>query len=77
MLTETERTVLGKFVAHEDALYSALKKFKQFKKQQMDTQCADVMRSVPRQTELAADYASKAEAYDTLLTDLERFSREN
>lgn len=76
-LTENERTALSNFVAHEGALWSAMKKFSDSRKQAMDTSCADVMRTVPRQAEQAADYAAKAEAYGTLLAELTRFSREN
>lgn len=77
LLTENERTTLSNFVAHEGALWNALKKFSQARKQAMDTSCADAMRSVPRNAEQAADYAAKAEAYGTLLVELARFSREN
>lgn len=76
-LTENERTALSNFVAHEGALWSALNKFAQARKQAMDTSCADAMRTVPRQAEQAADYAAKAEAFGTLLAELSRFSREN
>jgi hypothetical protein len=57
----------------QSPLYSALDKFCAHKKQEMEANSADAMRSVPRQYEVAADYAAKADAYRNLLNDLERF----
>lgn len=69
MLADEELRVLS-----SSALRSAMEKFAAMKQQQMDASCADAMRSVPRQVELAADYAAKAEAYKLLTFDLERFT---
>jgi hypothetical protein len=74
VLTEEERNVLLRLLSGSSALMSAIRKFSTAKQQQMDASCADAMRSVPRQTELAADYAAKAEAYKLLTLDLERFA---
>jgi hypothetical protein len=69
MLTEEERLALQQI-----AVRTVIGKFAAAKQQQMDSSCADAMRSVPRQVELAADYAAKAEAYKLLTLDLERFA---
>jgi hypothetical protein len=74
MLTEEERRVLKSFTATRGALWSALEKFRTAKKIEMDGNCADSMRSVPRGFELAADYAARADVYKLLLEDLERFA---
>jgi hypothetical protein len=77
MLTDEERRVLSNFVAHRGTLWTAIEKFAAKKKLDMDSSCADAMRSIPRGFELASDYASKAEAYKLLTNDLERFAEQS
>lgn len=73
MLTEVERTVLSNWLAKEDALREAFRKFCAYQKALHDRFCADEMRSVPRQFEKAADHAAKADVYSTMFTDLDHF----
>jgi len=74
VLTEEERSAVRQITTQRGALWSAIQKFSASKQQQMDSLCADAMRSVPRNYELASDYSAKAEAYKLLTLDLERFA---
>lgn len=73
-LTDIERQTLSQFLAIPSPVRSALTKFAIEKKQHFERASAESLRSAPRQIELACDAAAKAEAYGTLMEDLNRFA---
>lgn len=74
ILTEIERQALQSFIATNGTLLTAVQKFAQKKRADMEREASDCMRYIPRRFEQASDYAAKAEAYSSLLGDLERFA---
>jgi len=69
-LTELERQVLAEFCAGDSLLKAVLAKFCEMKADECRRACVQAMAHVPREPEVAADYAAKAEAYETFLEDL-------
>jgi hypothetical protein len=70
--SQAERTVLGEFAAHASILRSAIDKFCREAALRENKECADAMRSVPRDFERAADHAAKSEALTEFFQRLER-----
>lgn len=74
-LTDVERTVVIEFAATEGILRSAIEKFCAVERSHAESECADNMKSVPRNHELASDYASQAGVYKEFLAKLEAFAK--
>jgi len=68
--TELERHVLNEFRASESLLKTVLEKFCEMKADECRTACTQAMAHVPREPEVAADYAAKAQAYETFVGEL-------
>jgi hypothetical protein len=68
--TELERQVLGAFRAGDSLLKAVLEKFCEMKAEECRRACVQAMAHVPRDPEVAADYAAKAQAYETFVAEL-------
>lgn len=68
--TELERHVLEEFRAGDSLLKAVLEKFCEIKATECRRACVQAMAHVPREPEVAADYATKAQTYETFLEDL-------
>ena len=68
--TELERHVLDEFRASDGLLTSVLEKFCEMKADECRRACVQAMAHVPREPEVAADYAAKAQAYETFMREL-------
>lgn len=73
-LSDVERGALRDLLARPEPVRTAIEKYATQRKGEMEAAAADCLRGVPRQFELAADYAAKADVYGQLLKDLERFA---
>jgi hypothetical protein len=67
-----EQEAVFALVNGHTALRSALEHFCKARAAERRKDCAQAMSSVPRQYELASDYAAKADVYEGLLAELER-----
>jgi hypothetical protein len=63
--SELERHVLGELQAGNGLLKAVREKFCEMKADEYRRACAQNMAHVPRHPEVAADYAAKAQAYET------------
>jgi membrane-bound ClpP family serine protease len=63
-LTQMEQGAAGNFLASPGPLKAALEKFVSHMAQEHKAMCAAAMSTVPRNTELAADHAAKAQLLD-------------
>jgi hypothetical protein len=72
--TELERQVLNEFRASESLLKTVLEKYCEMKADECRRACVQAMAHVPREPEVAADYAAKAQAYETFVQELFDFS---
>lgn len=71
--TELERQVLDEFRAGGSLLKAVLEKFCEMKADECRRACVQAMAHVPREPEVAADYAAKAQAYEMFMQELLRF----
>jgi hypothetical protein len=62
--TQMERAALMSFVAADGPVRNGLMKFTEDRSQQSKALCTLSMATVPRNPELASDYAAKAQVYD-------------
>lgn len=69
--TDNERIVMHDVLSPNSHSRSALQKFCAMQAEKNRKSMQSAMTSHPRKTELAADYAAKAEAYDELLQRLD------
>lgn len=67
--TDLERQVLED-LKDSTHLKGVLEKFCELKAEECRRACAQAMAHVPRDPEVAADYAAKAQAYETFMQDL-------
>jgi len=74
-LTEMERESLQNFLRDGGLTRSAVAKFLEERSVSMESSAAGCLRTIPRQLELAADYAAKADCYRSFFGELERFSQ--
>lgn len=76
-MTENQRLALSNWLSRGDDLRDAVQQFLDERAAYCEKETADHMRSIPRATELAADYAAKAEVYRDLWKELERWASAN
>ena len=76
-MTENQRLALSNFLAHDSDLCGAITQFLSEKQRHCEGEASSYMRTVPRNYELASDYAAKAEVYAELWKELERWSAAN
>jgi hypothetical protein len=70
-----ERYALEQFFASEYLpLRTAIEKFTAHQQSVFESESAGHMRTIPRDPERASDSASKADAYENFMRELERFS---
>ena len=62
--SDIERGALINFLAADGPVRSALTKFTQYRAAEAKAMCTMAMGTVPRNPELAADHAAKAQAFD-------------
>jgi hypothetical protein len=62
--TEAERGAMHAFVNAESPLRTGLQKFLTYHRDLLRESCAVQMSQVPRNHELASDYAARAQAFD-------------
>jgi len=70
--TDLERQILDEFCASEVLLKSVLERFCEMKADECRRACVQAMAHVPREPEVAADYAAKAQAYEMFMQGLLR-----
>lgn len=75
-LTDAEALVLKDFLEQDTPLRAVITKFANQRGDYMRRESTDAMKTVPRQFEKAADYAAKADVYETFLSDLQSFARQ-
>lgn len=63
-------TCWDEFRAGECLLKAVLEKFCEMKAEECRRACAQAMAHVPREAEVAADYAAKAQVYETFVQEL-------
>lgn len=68
--SDLERHVLEEFKASDGLLKTVLEKFCEMKADECRRACVQAMAHVPREPEVAADYAAKAQAYETFMQEL-------
>ena len=68
--SDLERHVLNEFRASDGLLKAVLEKFCELKADECRRACAQAMAHVPRDPEVAAGYAAKAQAYETFMQEL-------
>lgn len=68
--TELERQVLDEFRAGNSLLKAVLEKFCEMKTEECRRACVQAMAHVPREPDVAADYAAKAQAYEMFVQEL-------
>lgn len=68
--TELGRQVLEEFRAGDSLLKAVLEKFCEMKAEECRRACVQAMAYVPREPEVAADYAAKAHAYEIFMQEL-------
>lgn len=71
--TELELQVLEEFRAGDSLSRAVLEKFCEMKAEECRRACVQAMAHVPREPEVAADYAAKAQAYELFMPELLRF----
>jgi hypothetical protein len=69
-LSENERYLLEEFKSGNSPLKSILEKIWAERAAEYNRNSAEQMRQIPRNFEAAADYAAKAEVYETFMADL-------
>jgi hypothetical protein len=73
-LTDFEREALQNFNRDGGLVKSAMVKFVIQRTASLESSAASALRTMPRQLELAADYASRADEVRVFLAELERYS---
>ena len=68
--SDLDRHVLQEFKESFGHLRAVLEKFCELKADECRHACAQAMAHVPRDPESAADYAAKAQAYETFMREL-------
>jgi len=68
--TETERYILQQFRDSNAPIKDVLAKFCELKGEECRRACVQQMAHVPRNPEVAADYAVRAQAYETFMQEL-------
>lgn len=68
--SDLERYALQEFKADQGYLKIALQKFCELKADEYRRACTQAMAHVPRDPETAADYAAKAQAFETFMQEL-------
>jgi hypothetical protein len=76
MLNLIEQQALHEFLEVETPLMRALKKFCREQVERYQHDCSGYMASVPRDPERASDAAAHAEAYATMLAELQHFNKQ-
>jgi hypothetical protein len=68
--TELERQIMEEFRGGDGLLKSVLEKFCEIKAEECRRACVQAMAHVPREPEVAADYAAKVLVYETFVEEL-------
>jgi len=68
--SDLDRHVLQEFKESFGHLKAVLEKFCEMKTDECRRACVQAMAHVPRDPEVAADYAAKAQAYETFMQEL-------